>query len=54
MNTIEDDPIFDILASSISVGNGQSWSRTAISENYEKIQSYCQDCKNVASGNHER
>ncbi|OAD58652.1 Tetratricopeptide repeat protein 17 [Eufriesea mexicana] len=54
ISTVEDDPIFDILASSISVGNGQSWSKTAISEKYEKIQPYCQDCKNVASENHER
>lgn len=54
VSTIEDDPIFDILASSISVGNGQSWSRTAISEKHDKIQSYCQDCKNVGAGNHER
>ncbi|KOC60195.1 Tetratricopeptide repeat protein 17 [Habropoda laboriosa] len=54
VSTVEDDPIFDILASSISVGNGKSWSRTAISEKHEKIQPYCQDCKNVASGSHER
>ncbi|KAK9306689.1 hypothetical protein QLX08_002617 [Tetragonisca angustula] len=54
VSTVEDDPIFDILASSISVGNGQSWSRTAISEKYEKIQPYCQDCKSITSGNHER
>nr|XP_034176493.1 uncharacterized protein LOC117602496 [Osmia lignaria] len=54
VSTIEDDPIFDILASSISVGNGQSWSRTAVSEKHDKIQSYCQDCKNVGAGNHER
>ncbi|XP_076242908.1 uncharacterized protein LOC143184505 [Calliopsis andreniformis] len=54
VSTVEDDPIFDILASSITVGNGQSWSRTAVSEKHEKIQSHCQDCKNVLSGNHER
>ncbi|XP_003399015.1 uncharacterized protein LOC100647273 [Bombus terrestris] len=54
VSTVEDDPILDILASSISIGNGHSWSRTAISEKYEKIQPYCQDCKSVASGNHER
>ncbi|XP_076648992.1 uncharacterized protein LOC143356846 [Halictus rubicundus] len=53
-STVEDDPIFDILASSISVGNGQSWSRTAISDKHEKVQAYCQDCENVLSGNHER
>ncbi|KZC13009.1 PREDICTED: uncharacterized protein LOC107191119 [Dufourea novaeangliae] len=54
VSTVEDDPIFDILSSSIGVGNGQSWSRTAVSEKHEKIQPYCQDCKNVLSGNHER
>ncbi|XP_060816040.1 uncharacterized protein LOC132907201 [Bombus pascuorum] len=54
VSTFEDDPILDILASSISIGNGHSWSRTAISEKYEKIQPYCQDCKSVTSGNHER
>lgn len=53
-STVEDDPIFDILASSISVGNGQSWSRTAVSDKHEKVQAYCQDCENVLSGNHER
>ncbi|XP_043264851.1 uncharacterized protein LOC122404710 isoform X2 [Colletes gigas] len=52
VSTIEDDPIFDILASSISVGDGQTWSRTAVFEKHEKP--YCQDCKNVLSGNHER
>ncbi|XP_078047180.1 tetratricopeptide repeat protein 17 [Augochlora pura] len=54
VSTVEDDPIFDILATSISVGNGQSWSRSAISDKHEKVQPYCQDCKNVLSGNHER
>ncbi|XP_053983138.1 uncharacterized protein LOC128878715 isoform X1 [Hylaeus volcanicus] len=50
-STVEDDPIFDILASSISVGNGQTWSRTAV---FEKHEPYCQESKNVLSGNHER
>lgn len=47
VSTVEDDPIFDILATSVSIGNGQSWSKTAVSE---KMQAHCQDCK----GNHER
>ena len=54
VSTVEDEPIFDILASSISVGNGQAWSRTAVPDTHEKIQPYCQDCKTVVPGNHER
>ncbi|EZA59137.1 uncharacterized protein LOC105275542 [Ooceraea biroi] len=49
VSAIEDDPIFDILASSLVTGNGQSWSKTATSEKHEKVQIYCQECKGFNS-----
>ncbi|XP_020286802.1 tetratricopeptide repeat protein 17-like [Pseudomyrmex gracilis] len=49
VNTVEDDPIFDILASSAITSNGQSWSRTATSEKHEKVQIYCQECNGFVS-----
>ncbi|KAI4480186.1 PREDICTED: uncharacterized protein LOC106783743 [Polistes canadensis] len=51
VSTIEDDPIFDILASSI--GNGQGWSKTAASEKLDKVQVYY-ECKSFGSGSQDR
>lgn len=49
ISTVEDDPIFDILASSVVISNGQSWSKTAISQKHEKMRIYCQECKDFTS-----
>lgn len=49
VSTIEDDPIFDILANSVVISNGQTWSRTATLDKHEKVQLYCQECKGFAS-----
>ncbi|XP_046824156.1 probable UDP-N-acetylglucosamine--peptide N-acetylglucosaminyltransferase SEC [Vespa crabro] len=54
VSTIEDDPIFDILASSINIGNGQGWSKTAASEKLDKVQVYCHECKSFGSGSQDR
>lgn len=48
VSAIDDDPIFDILASSVVTGNGQGWSKTATPDKHEKVQIYCQECKGFA------
>ncbi|XP_014236872.1 uncharacterized protein LOC106659078 [Trichogramma pretiosum] len=43
---LEDDAILNILTSSISLGNGQGWSRTATDSNAaDKLQVHCSECK---------
>lgn len=54
VSTIEDDPIFDILASSVNIGNGQSRSKTSASEKLDKVQVYCLECKGFGTGSQDR
>lgn len=50
----EDDPIFYILASSVSISNGQGWSKTAASEKLDKVQVYFHECKGFGSDSQDR
>lgn len=53
-SSVEDDPLFDILATTASLGGGQGWSKTASSENREKPQIYCNEYNNFVAGDNER
>ena len=53
-SSLDDDPVFDILATTANLGGGQGWSKTASSENHEKLQVYCNEYNNFVAGDHER
>ncbi|XP_015509156.1 uncharacterized protein LOC124298702 [Neodiprion virginianus] len=50
----DEDPIFYILASTINLGNGQGWSKTDSKNENQKLDLFCNDCKNFISGSYDR
>lgn len=53
-STEDEDPIFDILASTINLGNGQGWSKTDSKIENQKLEIFCTDCKNFIGGSYDR
>ncbi|XP_015119296.1 uncharacterized protein LOC107042663 [Diachasma alloeum] len=53
-SSVEDDLVFDILATTVSSSNGQGWSKTAATENREKLQVYCNEYNSFVTGNPDR
>ncbi|XP_015592778.1 uncharacterized protein LOC107266631 [Cephus cinctus] len=47
LNDLDEDPILDILASSVGLSNGQGWSKSATQEKLlqEKVQLFCAECE---------
>lgn len=50
----DEDPIFDILANTINLGNGHGWSKTDSKDNNQKLEIFCNDCKNFIAGSYDR
>lgn len=54
-STIEDDPIFEILTTTVSSSNGRGWSKSATTENQnEKLQVYCNEFNTFITSNPDR
>ncbi|XP_057327033.1 uncharacterized protein LOC130668661 isoform X2 [Microplitis mediator] len=51
---VEDDPIFEILTSTVSSSNGQGWSKSASTDNQEKLQVYCNEFNSFITSNNDR
>ncbi|XP_012282514.1 tetratricopeptide repeat protein 17-like isoform X2 [Orussus abietinus] len=52
--SLEEDPIFDILANSVNLGNGQGWSKSAVPNENGMLQIYCNECNGFMPGNFDR
>lgn len=53
-SSVEEDPIFEILATAVNSGSGPGWSKSASTDNQEKLQVYCNEFNSFITSSPDR